>query len=98
LTKEIIKGQEIMGYSAAVLDNKIWLLGCNRNGKFSSQVLVSADGKNWQGEDAPWTARGGIASAIFKGKVYMTGGKYGGTPDAPDFRYSNDVWTLGKKE
>jgi len=28
----------------------------------------------------------------------MTGGKYGGTPDQPDFRYSNDVWTLERKE
>jgi hypothetical protein len=98
LTKEIIKGQEIFGYSVAMLDNKIWLLGCNRNGQFSSQVLVSADGKTWEAEDAPWTPRGGIASTVYKNKIYMTGGKYGGTPNAPDFRYSNDVWTLGKKE
>jgi hypothetical protein len=98
LTKELIKGEDIFGYSAAILDDKIWLLGCNRSGQFSSQVLVSSDGKNWEGQNAPWTARGGIASAVYKGKIYMTGGKYGGTPDDPDFRYSNDVWTLGKKE
>ena len=97
LTNEIIKGEQIFGYSAIVFDDKIWLLGCNRNGQFSSQVLVSEDGKNWQGQSAPWTARGGIASTVFKEKIYMTGGKYGGTPNAPDFRYSNDVWTLGRK-
>jgi len=97
VTKELIKGEEIFGYAVAVLDDKIWLLGCNRNGEFSSQVLVSTDGKNWQGKDAPWTPRGGIAATVFNDKIYMTGGKYGGTPNQPDFRYSNDVWTLEKK-
>jgi hypothetical protein len=97
LTPEIIKGEQIFGYSPVVYDNKIWLLGCNRNGEFSSQVLVSADGKNWVGQSAPWSPRGGIASTVFKGKIYMTGGKYGGTPNHPDFKYSNDVWTLEKK-
>jgi hypothetical protein len=96
-TTEIVKGENIFGYNAIVFDNKIWLLGCNRNGQFSSQVLVSADGKNWQGQDAPWTPRGGIAATVHKGKIYMTGGKYGGTPNQPDFRYSNDIWTLEKK-
>jgi hypothetical protein len=28
----------------------------------------------------------------------MTGGKYGGTPNQPEFIYSNDVWTLEKQE
>jgi hypothetical protein len=98
LTKELIKGEEIFGYSAAVLDNKIWLLGCNRNGTFRSQVLVSSDGKTWQEQNAPWTPRGGVASTVYKGKIYMTGGKYGGTTDQPEFIYSNDVWTLGKQE
>jgi hypothetical protein len=96
-TDEIVKGEKIFGYAAVVFDNKIWLLGCNRNGQFSSQVLVSADGKNWKGESAPWTPRGGIAATVHKGKIYMTGGKYGGTPNQPDFRYSNDLWTLEKK-
>ena len=95
-TDEIVKGQEIFGYSAQVMDDKIWLLGCNRNGQFTSQVLVSADGKHWEGMDAPWSPRGGIAATVHKGKIYMTGGKYGGTRDMPDFRYSNDVWVLEK--
>jgi hypothetical protein len=30
------------------------------------------------------------------GKIYMTGGKYGGTLGMPDFHYSNDVWMLSK--
>lgn len=95
-TTELVKGETIFGYAAVVMDEKIWLLGCNRNGQFSSQVLVSADGKNWRGEDAPWSPRGGVAATVYQGKIIMTGGKYGGTPNHPDFRYSNDVWALQK--
>lgn len=98
LVPEIVKGEQIFGYAAVVFDNRIWLLGCNRNGQFSSQVLVSNDGINWEAQSAPWTPRGGVAAAVFNNKIYMTGGKYGGTPDRPNFNYSNDVWTLGVVE
>lgn len=98
VTGEIVKGEQIFGYSAQVFDNKIWLLGCNRNGQFSSQVLYSSDGKIWNTFAAPWSPRGGIAATIHKNKIYMTGGKYGGTPDHVEFRYDNDLWTLEKKE
>jgi hypothetical protein len=94
---EIVKGEQIFGYAAQVFDNKIWLLGCNRNGQFSSQVLFSIDGKQWQAQTAPWLPRGGIAATVHKNKMYMTGGKYGGTPNHPDFRYDNDVWALEKQ-
>ena len=97
LTDEIVQGEQIFGYSAVVFDNKIWLLGCNRNGQFSSQVLFSSDGKKWESQNAPWLPRGGIAATVHKNKIYMTGGKYGGTPNHPDFRYDNDVWVLEKK-
>ena len=95
-TKEIVKGEEVFGYSALVYDDQIWLLGCNRNGKFTSQVFVSSDGKNWIGKDAPWSPRGGIASVVYNGKIFMTGGKYGGLPNQPEFIYSNDLWTMEK--
>ena len=97
-TTEIIKGEKLFGYKAVVFDNNIWLLGCNRNGQFASQVLVSSDGKNWIRQSAPWSPRGAIAAAVFKNRIYMTGGKYGGTPNDPVFRYSNDVWMLQKNE
>lgn len=96
VTDEIVKGELIFGYSAQVYDNKIWLLGCNRNGQFSSQVLYSSDGKNWKSQAAPWLPRGGIASIVHQGKIVMTGGKYGGTPNHPTFRYDNDIWTFSK--
>jgi hypothetical protein len=97
-TDEILKGESIFGYAAVVFDGQIWLIGCNRNGRFSSQVLVSADGKKWKTQNAPWTPRGGIAATVHKGKIFMTGGKYGGTPNHPDFIYSNDVWLCEKNE
>jgi hypothetical protein len=96
LTPEIVKGEQLFGYSAVVFDGKIWLLGCNRNGLFSSQVLVSSDGKNWVGQEAPWSPRGAIAASVFNDAIYMTGGKYGGTPNQPNFIYSNDLWALSR--
>ena len=94
LTPQIVR-EKIFGYATVVYDNRIWLLGCNRNGQFTSKVLTSEDGKTWAEQDAPWSARGGIAACTHKGKIYMTGGKYGGTPNQPEFIYSNDVWSLG---
>lgn len=95
-TDAIVKDEQLFGYSALVFDDKIWLLGCNRNGQFSSQVLYSSDGKNWLTQTAPWLPRGGIAATVHNNKIYMTGGKYGGTPNHPDFRYDHDVWILEK--
>lgn len=97
VTSEIVESEEIFGYTAVVYDEKIWLLGCNRNGRFASEVLVSRDGKTWLAQQAPWSPRGGIAATVFDGKIYMTGGKYGGTPDHVEFVYSNDLWTLEKR-
>lgn len=97
VTDQIIQGEQIFGYSAQVFDDKIWLLGCNRNGQFTSQVLYSSDGKEWQTHSAPWLPRGGVAATVHHERVYMTGGKYGGTPNHPDFRYDNDLWVLEKK-
>jgi hypothetical protein len=54
----------VFGYVPLVLDDKIWLLGCNRNGQFTSQVLMSEDGKRWAGMSAPWSPRGGIAATV----------------------------------
>ena len=51
--------------------------------------------------DTTGTPRGGIAATVHKGKLYMTGGKYGGFMKdgvTTEFVYSNDVWTLEKKE
>lgn len=96
-TKELVKGEFILG-TAIAFDNKIWLLGCNRNNVFKSEVLVSDDGKEWTAQRAPWSPRGGIAACVFNGKIFMTGGKYGGPgiDGQTEFVYSNDVWSLEK--
>jgi hypothetical protein len=102
VTDEILpKEESFYPGTAIVFDNKIWLLGCNRGGKFKSQVFVSSDGKSWLGQETPWTPRGGIAASVYKNKIYMTGGKYGGLKEngtTTEFIYSNDVWTFGKQE
>jgi hypothetical protein len=87
---------KIYGYSVEIFDNAIWLIGCNRNGSFQSEVLFSSDGKTWTSQRAPWTPRGGVATCIFKNQLIMTGGKYGGPGIAgqTEFVYSNDVWAL----
>lgn len=97
-TKELVKGENIFGGTAIVFDNRIWLLGCNRNGKFRSEMLVSDNGREWTAQRAPWSPRGGIAACIYQDKIFMTGGKYGGPGIAgqTEFVYSNDVWSLGK--
>lgn len=87
----------ISGYSAAVWDDKIWLVGINRNGTFQSGVLYSADGKNWHEMNAPWTPRGAVAVWVFNDKLYMTGGKYSFVERGETkFVYSNDVWAMSK--
>ena len=43
---------------------------------------MSEDGKNGIHKQ-PWLPRGGIAATVRDNKIYMTGGKYGGTPDHP---------------
>jgi hypothetical protein len=98
-TKEVdrLAKEDIFGYASVVYHNQIWLLGCNRDGVFQSQVLVSKDGKAWATMDAPWTPRGAATACVYKGKIIMTGGKYGGMSkdgQTTEFVYSNDVWAL----
>ena len=93
-----LANESIFGYAAIVYDNQIWLLGCNRNGIFKNEILVSKNGKIWETQKAPWSPRGAATACLHKGKVFLTGGKYGGQPPKADFIYSNDVWTLEKKQ
>lgn len=92
-----LANENIFGYASVVFDNQIWLLGCNRDGVFQSQVLVSKNGNKWETKDAPWTPRGAATACVYKGKIFMTGGKYGGISKdgrTTEFIYSNDVWAL----
>lgn len=100
VTKRIAT-DDLFGYAAVVYDNQIWLLGCNRAGKFQNEVLRSTDGETWISEKAPWSPRGAVGVAVFKDGIVITGGKYGGpSPERPaetEFFYSNDAWRLERK-
>jgi hypothetical protein len=87
--------KSVFGFSAVVYDDRIWLVGLNRNDGFRNAVLVSRDGVTWQEQTAPWTPRGGVATCVLGGKLFMTGGKYSVTENGNiKFIYSNDVWCL----
>lgn len=78
-----------------VYDNKLWLVGANRSGTFSSGMIASDDGKTWRRQDAPWTPRGGVAAWTNGPDLFITGGKYSYEKNgAPVFVYSNDVWRM----
>ncbi|MDX2130406.1 MAG: hypothetical protein SFU91_15325 [Chloroherpetonaceae bacterium] len=94
VTKKILPEFDLFGYSVIVFHDQLWLIGCNRNGLFSSAVGRSRNGVEWVWEEAPWSPRGGVALAVYENKLWMTGGKYGGLPNAPNFVYSNDLWAL----
>jgi len=85
----------IFGGSAIVFDSKIWLVGVNRNDGFQNAVLVSRDGVNCFLQTARRTPRGGVATCVYDGKLFMTGGKYSVTENGNiRFIYSNDVWYM----
>lgn len=85
------------GGTPVVFDNQLWLVGANRDGRFGRSSLVTTDGLVWREEAAPWTPRGGVAAWVYRGKLWMTGGKYSVTENGElRFIYSNDVWAMSK--
>ena len=71
------------------------MVGANRNGGFSSAVLVTDDGRTWQPESAPWAPRGAAAVWTVGDSLFMTGGKYSTVEHGKTvFIYYNDVWRL----
>lgn len=87
---------EPTGFTSQVYADRLWLLGANRSGGFGSGMLVSADGRDWQPLEAPWSARGVPATWVAGGRLFLTGGKYShpGAGGEPVFVYSNDVWAM----
>lgn len=94
-TKEIAP-EKPTGYAPVVFDDRIWLIGANRAGDFTSETLVSGDGKAWTPQTAPWSPRGGVAAWTDGSALFLTGGKSSYPKDGePVFVYSNDVWRMG---
>ncbi|MDQ4123465.1 MAG: hypothetical protein M3209_18675 [Acidobacteriota bacterium] len=99
-TEVKINSPYTLGGTPVVFDNKLWLIGANRNdGNFDSAFFVSEDGINWQAHSAPWTPRGAVAAWVFGDRLFMTGGKYSYREPNGEikFVYSNDVWTTSRK-
>jgi len=86
------------GYTPIVYDNRLWLVGANRSGAFTSEMLVSGDGRNWHPVTAPWSPRGAVAAWAKGGALYITGGKYSVEREGRQiFVYSNDVWMMRRR-
>ncbi|HYJ83688.1 MAG TPA: hypothetical protein VEW26_12715 [Allosphingosinicella sp.] len=87
-----------VGYAAVAFDGRLWLVGANRSGAFTSEMLVSGDGKSWRPVAAPWSPRGAVAAWTSGDALYLTGGKYSVERDGrPVFIYSNDVWKMTRR-
>lgn len=90
-----IANEDPVGYSPVVFRDGIWLVGANRSGRFSSEMLVSDDGRTWRAESAPWSPRGGVAVWTDGTALFLTGGKYSTVERGETvFAYSNDVWRM----
>ena len=71
-------------HQAVVFQNKIWIMGGNNNGVWSSP-----DGSNWTSHgNAPWPGRINFAAAVYDNKIWIMGG-IGETRNELRF---NDVW------
>lgn len=94
----ILKSGNFVGGTVGVYDNKMWIVGANRNNVFQSGVLYSEDGRTWNEMTAPWSPRGAVAVWVFDNKLFMTGGKSSHTENGEiKFVYSNDVWSMERK-
>ena len=79
-------------------DDRLWLVGGNRNGAFDSAVWSSADGETLQSESAPWSPRGAPAPWVFDNQLYISGGKYSERRNGQiEFLYRDDVWRMSKR-
>lgn len=86
------------GGAPVVFDEKLWLVGANRDGSFGRSSMVSSNAVDWVEHRAPWSPRGGAAAWVMNNKLYMTGGKYSVTENGEiRFIYSNDVWVMSRK-
>jgi hypothetical protein len=87
------------GGAPVVFDDRLWLIGANRNATFAPATLVTADGVSWREETAPWSPRGAPAVWVYGDKLFMTGGKYSAMENGTQrFIYRNDVWSMARTD
>lgn len=84
-----------VGFVPQVFDDQLWLVGANRSGTFASEMVVSANGRDWTPVAAPWSARGAMATWTDGRRLLLTGGKSSRVVRGETiFEYSNDVWEM----
>jgi hypothetical protein len=70
-----IAPKEPVGYTPVVYCHRIWLVGANRSGHFTSQMIVSTYGKTWCSQSAPLSPRGGVAAWTDGDTLFLTARK-----------------------
>jgi hypothetical protein len=96
--QKYVRFGDAWGGSPVVFDDRLWLVGANRNSTFAPSTPVTEDVATWHEEAAPWSPRGAPAVWVFGNKRYMTGGKYSVMHNGvPQFIDRNDVWSLARR-
>ncbi len=87
-----------------VFQDKIWVMGGQTAPQFApaaerfyDDIWNSGDGIHWERvlpEGPHWSPRGMIGgSVVFDGRMWILGGGTYDTPDTPERRFYNDVWS-----
>ena len=103
VTRELPWGPRVLHYTVAFND-RIWVMGGQTLPQFApaeeifyDDVWSSADGLAWEKVDVrrpAWPARGMIGgSVVFKGRMWILGGGTYDTPQTPERKFYNDVWS-----
>jgi hypothetical protein len=90
-------------HHTVVFQNKIWVMGgqtmpdfAPSEEKFYGDIWNSENGMTWNkvADDLPWGPRGMIGgSAVFDNRLWILGGGTYETPQAPERKFYNDVWS-----
>lgn len=102
VTDNVPWGPRVLHYTVAFKD-RIFVIGGQTLPQFAParelfyrDVWCSADGRNWDRviEEAAWPQRGMIGgSVVFKDRIWILGGGTYDTPEHPDRKFFNDVWS-----
>lgn len=105
VTAEVAWAPRALHYTVVFRD-KLWVIGgqtmpafAQAEETFYRDAWNSADGVHWQ-RVAPrepfWPARGMIGgSAVFQDRIWILGGGTYDTPQSPERKFFNDVWSTG---
>ena len=93
-------------HHTVVHDGRIWVMGGQtmpgfvpeeENEVFYRDVWTTQDGVSWQKfepQEPCWSARGMIGgTAVFHERIWILGGGTYDTPQTPDRKFHNDVWS-----